>query len=268
MPFATAFVVGYPVPGTKNEYVPLVITAKHVFDEHPTVLVRFNGKSGKGPIEVTCNRDELIKAGDYWQHPDKNVDLAVFRVPHHNDADYTPLPIDLVPSRKTLEDEDVKMTDRVVFPSLLVSLRADRNYPVVRDGSVALTPDEPYILLNAISIGGVSGAPVFLWPRTPSKEWLFRHRQFPAPSCRNNARLHVWRQSALRHGTRPAGTPQSGELRNCYGYPVLATSRSLGPRISEAASSTTDLKSAVRPRACRCPTSALPCRRNFGGAGS
>lgn len=164
-PLGTAFIVGYPVPGKPDKFVPLIVTAKHVLAGRMTVVGRFTGKPGVQPVSVPYDLTALRKSGDLWEHSDEDVDILVFRTPSFPQTEYTPVPLNLVASRELFAQEDVKATDRVVFPSLLTNFPGtNRNYPVVRDGSIALIPEEPVILINAMSIPGASGAPVFLWP--------------------------------------------------------------------------------------------------------
>jgi hypothetical protein len=182
IPIGTAFIVGYPIPGDANSMIPFVITAKHVVGDLPSVIGRFNPESGDKPISVLYEIEKLKKSGDFFEHPDSGVDIVLFRTPHFKLTTYQPLPLDLVADKDTFKTEDIKPTDRVVFPSLLVNfLGTSRNYPVTRDGSIALIPDEEVpmeyqigqktiktrqnlIFVDARSIPGASGSPVFLWP--------------------------------------------------------------------------------------------------------
>lgn len=38
IPIGTAFVIGYPVPGKPDQFIPLVVTAKHVIGDHTKVF--------------------------------------------------------------------------------------------------------------------------------------------------------------------------------------------------------------------------------------
>ena len=65
-----------------------------------------------------------------------------------------------------------------------------RNYPIIRDGSIALIPDEPVpleydvgkrhiitsqqiVMIDATSIPGASGCPIFLWPGPRAKGGVY-----------------------------------------------------------------------------------------------
>ena len=182
VPIGTAFIVGYPLQEGPGRFVPLVVTAKHVIGDRSKVIGRYTTKEGKVPASLVYDLDALRENGDYWEHPDPGVDIVVFRTPHLEVADYRPFPIDLIASKETYSSQDIKMTDRVIFPCLLVSfMGGSRNYPVTRDGSIALIPEEPVplqydvgskkvtteqevLLIDATSIPGASGCPIFLWP--------------------------------------------------------------------------------------------------------
>ncbi len=182
VPIGTGFIVGYPVPTEANKVVPLIVSAKHVIADHTVVIARFSSEEGTMPVQVQYDLNSLREAGDLWEHPDKGVDIVVFRTPHFSQAKYVPIPLDKIATKEVFAKEDIKSTDRVVFPSLLVNFMGlTRNYPVMRDGSIALIPEEdvplkyqvghnlintkqPVILIDATSIPGASGSPVFLYP--------------------------------------------------------------------------------------------------------
>ena len=182
VPIGTAFIVGYPHPTVENASIPLVVTAKHVVAGQDKIFGRFSTKKGTSTATVQYDLSDLRASNDYWEHPDEGVDIAVFRTPHFDQTAYVPLPLDLIAAKSTFKSEQIRPTDRVIFPALLVNFMGlSRNYPVIRDGSIALVPDEnvpmkyrvagrvittaqELILIDATSIPGASGAPVFLWP--------------------------------------------------------------------------------------------------------
>ena len=182
IPIGTGFIVGYPVPGRQDMVVPMVVTAKHVVGGHQKILGRFTPKEGTIPIVVMYDLAGMRREGDLWEHPDEGVDIVAFRTAHFEQTEYVPIPLQMLASVGTYKDEDIKPTDRVIFPCMLVNfMGSGRNYPVIRDGSIALIPDEPVplrytvgskqvvtkqhvVLIDATSIPGASGSPVFLWP--------------------------------------------------------------------------------------------------------
>ena len=182
VPIGTAFIVGYPLPSKPGRSVPIVVTAKHVVGDLPRVVGRFTAKSGEQPAKVLYDLTELRATGDLWEHPDAGVDLVALRSLHFDQTSYQAFPLNLVAGRDTLTDEDIKVTDRVIFPSLLVNfMGTTQNFPITRDGTIALMPRElvpieydvgqrriktrqEVLLLDATSVPGASGSPVFLWP--------------------------------------------------------------------------------------------------------
>lgn len=191
VPIGTAFIIEYPVPGRQGLRVPLVVTAKHVLGDREAVTARFTSKSGTEPIFAGYPLRIFRRQADLWEHPDEGVDLVVFRTPHLDETVYVPIPFEAIASRQTYVEEDINATDRVIFPCLLSNfMGTTRNYPVIRDGSIALVPEEPVpieieigprkiptdqevILIDATSIPGASGSPIFLWPGPRLKRGAF-----------------------------------------------------------------------------------------------
>jgi len=181
-PVGTAFIVGFPIKGREGEAVPLVVTAKHVAADHSRLLGRFSTQSGTSTAFVAYDIPDLKSHGDYWEHSDDGVDIVVFRSPHYQQTKYEAVPFNVIASRDILKEEDIAPSDRIVFPGLLVNfVGSARNYPVLRNGAIALIPEEKVplrftvgkrvintqqevLFLDATSIPGASGSPVFLWP--------------------------------------------------------------------------------------------------------
>ncbi len=190
-PIGTAFVVSYPVPGEEGSYVPLVVTAKHVLGNLEVVSGRFSLRSGLSTGFVEYRLSALRRQGDVWEHHEEGVDIAVFRTLEFERMDYKGIPIEAIATRETFLELDINATDRIMFPCLLQGfMGTTRNYPVIRDGSIALIPDErvpvvieigdreiredqEVILCDATSIGGASGSPIFLWPGPRLREGYF-----------------------------------------------------------------------------------------------
>jgi hypothetical protein len=190
-PIGTAFTIGYPVPDAENTFIPLIVTAKHVVGDLPTVVARFSMKNGRTPGHVGYDLRQAQLDGDLWEHPDDGVDIVVFRTPHLVGTDYQVIPTGLVATLDIFKSEEIGITDRVVIPSLLWNfMGASRNYPVFRRGDIALIPDEKVplkysvgakeitteqsvIFVDALAIQGASGSPVFLWPGPRLKSGAF-----------------------------------------------------------------------------------------------
>ncbi len=181
-PIGTAFIVGFPIPGQDGAVVPLIVTAKHVVADHPQILGRFSTQAGTSTTFVGYDVHKMRADGDYWEHPDEGVDIAVFRSLHYEQTKYAAFPRNLIATAEVIKTEEIAQGDRVVFPALLVNfVGSARNYPVLRNGTIALMPEEQVpmqhwvgsrivrtqqevLLLDATSIPGASGAPIFLWP--------------------------------------------------------------------------------------------------------
>jgi len=182
VPIGTAFIVGYPVPGHADQFVPLVVTARHVIGDHRVVLGRFNTRDGSATATIEYDIDAMKASGDYWEPEDAGVDIVVFRTRNFQTTAFELLPLDLIASREDFQAAAIQATDRVIYPSLLVNFMGTaRNYPITRSGSIALIPDEAVpiryrvgshevetrqevILIDGTAVAGHSGSPVFLSP--------------------------------------------------------------------------------------------------------
>jgi hypothetical protein len=93
--------------------------------------------------------------------------------------DHILLPLGLFITQEVIIKEEVGVGDELFFPGLFTRRPGDRaNIPIVRAGNIAAMPDEPIqskwgplkppYLVEARSIGGLSGSPVF-WYRGPSR---------------------------------------------------------------------------------------------------
>jgi len=190
VPIGIAFIIAYPSPDGEG-VIPLVVTAKHVIAEQKQIFGCFmsaaadrSRRAGEicGLGLVTWDLSSLKKNKDYWEHPDEGVDIAVFRTQHFSPLNYKPLPLDYVASKEKFFQKDIGIADKVIFPSMLINFMGlTRNYPMTRTGFIAQIPDgklpikldlgkrkintqQEVIFLDATSIPGVSGSPIFLWP--------------------------------------------------------------------------------------------------------
>jgi len=182
IPLGTGFLIGYPVSEDKKTFIPFIVTAKHVLGDHKIIYGRFNTQVGSKTAMVEYDIEDIKKNNDYWEHIDKGVDIAIFRTYHFNETLYQTIPINLIAGKNDFENEKIQQTDRVIFPGLLVNFMGEtKNFPIMKDGSIALIPSEPVsfyykigqqkintsqelIFVNAIAIPGMSGSPVFLYP--------------------------------------------------------------------------------------------------------
>jgi hypothetical protein len=165
----TAFLVGRELPdGTSFAYL---VTAKHVISGIqslglPDVLVRLNMTGGDARWFAT-------RVGEWVVNPsDPSVDLAVLpRVSLPIDVDHLKYPTDRFLTADIVAAERVGVGTDVFLTGLFVKhAGSSRSVPIVRSGTVAAMPGEPVptslgsteaYLIEARSLGGLSGSPVF-----------------------------------------------------------------------------------------------------------
>ena len=164
----SAFYLG-EISGERAVSVSLV-TAKHVIDgiRHlglDEVFIRYNEKSGESKWEST-------RLADWMFHPsDISIDVAVLRRGVPDAHDHLVIPTSLVASSEALKTNDVGLGDEVFVTGLFKHhAGARRNVPIVRVGNIAAMQEvqtkgfgliDAY-LIEARSIGGISGSPVFV----------------------------------------------------------------------------------------------------------
>lgn len=165
----------------KSEYRPAYLTtAAHVIDEiwkrgtDKRVWVRLNTKDG--------NQEAVETPVEGWRrHPDPNVDVAVLKI-GIGGYDHAAWPLEqcvIGDKLDTIEsgDRKVELADEICFAGLFYPHAGQRrNRPIVRVGTVAALREEPVLsrdnrpmdvyLVESLSIGGLSGSPVFIDIRT------------------------------------------------------------------------------------------------------
>jgi hypothetical protein len=163
----TGFLVTVPVGGATSTVVHLV-TARHVVNAigSEPFWTRFNLKNG-GTDKVNGNVPE---SAPHWYYPrDDSVDVAVCPI-NVADADHLSVPVSMLIPRD--QQDLIWLGDPVAVVGLFgKSPGVDRNAPIVRSGNVAMLPADPIqtrfgksaaYLIEARSLGGLSGSPVFL----------------------------------------------------------------------------------------------------------
>ena len=170
----TAFFVSVPLEGIEDSSVYL-ITAKHVIDaiqresSDKKVYLRMNLKNAGS---------RLIRTPiDKWVfHPqESNVDVATLNwAPSQETFDYLALPIKYAGTEDIIKKENIGVGDDVCLVGLFVNhFGSQRNLPIIRVGNIASMPEEKVhttkygdidaYLVEARSIGGLSGSPVFAY---------------------------------------------------------------------------------------------------------
>lgn len=170
----TAFFVSVPLE--KKEYqVIYLITAKHVIEGirersiDQKVYVRMNLKSEPAKLVETPIENWLF-------HPQEaNVDVAVLNwIPSQDIFDYRTIPLEMVATEEIIKREEIGVGDDIFLTGLFANhYGLQRNLPIIRIGNIASMPEEKVhtetlgdidaYLVEARSIGGLSGSPVFVF---------------------------------------------------------------------------------------------------------
>jgi hypothetical protein len=154
-------------------YVYLV-TAKHVAERlmGRPFKMRANTKQGGS---VFVNGDESVR---WWTHPtDESVDVAAIAWAPPDSVDYMRVSLDMFLTEEIIRSKSIGVGDEVFMTGLFIHLAGSaRNQPIVRMGNIAMMPDEPIpsgddliegYLIEARSIGGLSGSPAFVRATVP-----------------------------------------------------------------------------------------------------
>jgi hypothetical protein len=166
----TAFVV--TVPGTQSNHFAFAVTARHVAEhlQGKEYYIRANRRGGSAVALKGRPSDP------WWFHPTEkdDVDAAVtlFSPSELSQLSVEHVPIAMFADHATIEVKHLGVGDEVFITGLFTKItETTRNLPIVRTGTVALMPGEKipwrdrYIdayLIEARSIGGLSGSPVFI----------------------------------------------------------------------------------------------------------
>jgi len=170
----TAFLFGIPVGDTDSFFATYFITAKHVIDGirnksiDQNVYLRINLKtSGVQIIETPIGR--------WLSHPlEQNVDVSALNwSPPEEIFDYRIIMLNMAATGTAIEKENIGIGDDVFLTGLFRNhYGSERNIPVIRVGNIAAMPEEKVhteklgdidaYLIEARSIGGLSGSPVFV----------------------------------------------------------------------------------------------------------
>jgi hypothetical protein len=165
----TAFFLSRPVEGTDRLAV-YCVTANHILERIKAnsgdkVLLRLNITGG-------CAQWVASDLADWVTHPDDQVDVATLRFPMNSSMDHLSLPLTMVVNERRIKDESIGIGDEVFLVGLFSQHHGtERNIPLLRVGNIAAMPEERILsgkskmdayLIEARSIGGLSGSPVFV----------------------------------------------------------------------------------------------------------
>ena len=178
----TGFFVSVPSEGMPSGGYYYLVTAQHVVHavQNKGFIVRANTRDGKAEnVEVPPN------SGNWWFHPtDANADVAVIpfglSLQHF---DYKSVASTMFLTKDTLREAFLGTGDEVYITGLFRNMIGTaRNLPIVRIGNVAMMPSERVptkygpmnaYLIEARSLGGLSGSPVFIHTHVRPQTFLF-----------------------------------------------------------------------------------------------
>lgn len=168
----TAFFVSVPMEEINEQFIYLV-TARHVID-----AIRTKSVDQKAHIRINMKDASASSletdVANWLLHPDgKSVDVAVLSWAPPNVVDYLCIPNTMAATDEVIANKGIGAGDEVFLTGLFAShVGRQRNLPIIRIGNISLMPEEPVetsdlglidaYLVEARSIGGLSGSPVFV----------------------------------------------------------------------------------------------------------
>jgi hypothetical protein len=171
----TGFLVEIPYEGIPNKSFGYFVTASHVAEhvEGREFLIGVNKTAG-GVATV-----QFPQKHRWYRHPDKCTDVAVFPCsPDPNVFDFAVVHIDQFLTPEVVHERALGIGDEVVIVGLFTQHSGvGKLVPLVRFGNLAIFPDEiianvkvgegkfgdiSAYLIEARSIGGISGSPVMV----------------------------------------------------------------------------------------------------------
>jgi hypothetical protein len=172
-PYATGFFMAVPcqLPELENRRMVYFVTAKHVADDLKDHEIFFlvNKKGGGATDEISA-----IDNRWHFHHTDRNADVAVMQVAIDPSADIVPVSIETIGLPERLKKLTVGIGDETHTVGLFSEAPGEKsNMPIIRCGNIAMMPTEPLqtelgftdvYLVEARSLGGMSGSPIFVQP--------------------------------------------------------------------------------------------------------
>jgi hypothetical protein len=179
IPNGTGFFVGVKNPSDPNKVALYFVTAKHVIQKPGTtefrdnIHIRMNKRNG-GIINFPLPLNFKGMPRIVYFHRDLSVDLAVINMePNQELLDFKYIPSEMITSKEEYKKLSIREGSDIFFTGLFLPYYgAERNYPVVRFGRVALVTEEQIewngelmdlYLIEIGAFGGNSGSPVFFY---------------------------------------------------------------------------------------------------------
>lgn len=173
----TGFFISTPTEVNPETSFIYLTTAKHVIVNIQSrsidqiVWLRINTKEG-GSVMVSSSLSS-------WRYSeDTSVDVAVLSWgPDAKIYDYLSIPVSMAATDEVISSHRIGIGDEVFLTGLFSSHSGKKkNIPIIRTGAIASMPEEPIstpgfgdmhaYLIEARSIGGLSGSPVFVFLST------------------------------------------------------------------------------------------------------
>jgi len=167
----TGFFIAFPMGDINAVYL---VTARHVIGNiaiksiDDQVYIRINTLKGATTTAIS-------PISQWRYHDDSTVDAAVIAwAPDQKLFDWLPLHISMAATSEVIAQNNIGEGDEVFMAGLFSNHAGqNKNLPIIRTGSIALISDEkietnsPFgaidaYLIEARSIGGLSGSPVFV----------------------------------------------------------------------------------------------------------
>ncbi len=169
--YATGFFIAAPFisPLLAQHRMAYFVTAGHVAKELSDKPICFLvNKRGGGVISFGN-----VWASQWWVHPtDRTADVAVIPVGPQPNADVKGVSVRDFVTNEDFTEKRVAIGDELFMTGLFTPIPGTtRNMPIVRHGNIAMLPEEQVqtklgyadvYLIEARSIGGLSGSPVFV----------------------------------------------------------------------------------------------------------
>jgi hypothetical protein len=174
----TGFFIGVGAKKVPDASFMFLVTAKHVADalKGKTVWVRVNRKNG---TSMNLKVNEPTK---WFFHPtDKAADVALMPISLPiQEYDFSVLPSAMILTEEMRLEKGIGIGDSVFITGLFVYHHGfSKNIPILRTGNIAMISEERIpiknfgdmeaYLIEARSIGGLSGSPVFTLARSPEQ---------------------------------------------------------------------------------------------------
>jgi hypothetical protein len=175
-PIGTAFFIGVPLNDPQTNWAPFVVTARHVL-----IAARTKGDDGLAYLRLNTTEGgfRFVKVEDAaWVEADQSnefIDIAAFHWTLGREGfTFKFLSPDQCADQDFIDTESIGVGDEVFLSGLFVNHHGHKqNVPIVRVGNIASMPIEPVAtkhgameayLIEARSVGGLSGSPVFVSP--------------------------------------------------------------------------------------------------------